>query len=108
MDARAASVEFWCVAPEVSVERNDCAEPVRAGDIHEPADIFAGYSVELFVRPGTDGDELAVSAGRVVRGRRDSFEAELDDFSRIPRRVYDGLERSARTRGELFLYERCD
>src|SRR5204862_5799607 len=85
VDARAASVEFWHVAAEVSVERNDCSEPVRAGDIHEPADIFAGYGVELFVRPGADGDELAVSAGRVVRGRRDPFEAELDAVAGIPR-----------------------
>src|SRR5579862_5499193 len=101
-------MEFWCVVPELSIERNDQSEPVWAGHFCEPANLSCRNHEQFPVQPCPHRDELAFAVWRGVRAGCDAADSEADVEPWVSRRVFDGLERGARPRRELHVRERSD
>ncbi len=85
------------------LQSNDstCPRPVRADFVHQLAVFSARQGEHVHIRPDGHAAGLALAGRRLLCGRRDRADTLVGTAARLSRRVYQRLERGARTRVEL-------
>ncbi len=83
-------------------------ESIRTSHVRQPANLSGRHHQQLPLRSGADRDELALAVRRALRAGCDSAESALHPEPGLPRRIFDGMERSARTRRQLPVSRRRD
>ncbi len=103
LDARQAPVQLRRLGAAVPIERNHRAQPVRAGDLRQPADVPQGNHRLVPVRSCSHRDELALVVYRRLCAGCHSPDPEPYAQPGLPRRIFHGMERGSRARSQLHL-----
>src|SRR2546428_13532556 len=83
MDDRAATIRVWRMASTVPVKRGTRAEPIRANDLYQPAELSQGHRKPA-VRRDTYAPGLALLFRRLVSRGCNSFQPEARALPRTP------------------------
>ena len=87
-DAGTPSVHVWRLVPALPIERNPRAQPVRAGDVHQPCRLSCREPLATFLYdPAPTRDELASLFGAWYAEDVDPPDAQAHAVAGLPRRI---------------------